>query len=230
MMVIPKHIAFIMDGNGRWAQQRGLPRSAGHKAGFEHIPDVLEICRDLGVQIVSAYAWSTENWGRPKPEVAFIVQSLENHLPRFVKELHTRGVRFVHSGSRDRLTSKALRVLDEAVELTKNNGPWAFNLAFNYGGRAELTHVVNELVMEGVQPKEISEASINARLWTAGLPDVDLVIRSGGDRRLSNFMLWQSARACLYVANSYWPDLTRSDVEGGIEYYNQVMVQEMGHG
>ncbi|MDY7079637.1 MAG: polyprenyl diphosphate synthase [Chloroflexota bacterium] len=225
MTVVPKHIAFIMDGNGRWAQQRGLPRSAGHKAGFEHIPNMLEICRDLGVQIVSAYAWSTENWGRPQPEVAFIVQSLEKHLPRLVQELHARGVRFVHSGSRDGLAAKALRVLDEAVALTKNNGPWVFNLAFNYGGRAELVHVVSELLAEQVQPETISEASINNRLWTAGLVDVDLVIRTGGDRRISNFMLWQSAYACIYVADAYWPDVARSDIEAGIEYYNQVMVK-----
>jgi undecaprenyl diphosphate synthase len=225
MMAVPKHIAFIMDGNGRWAQRRGLPRSAGHKAGLEHIPDVLEICHDLGVQIVSAFAWSTENWGRPKGEVEYIVRSLEKHLPRFVKELHSRGIRFVHSGSRDNLTPKALWVLDEAVELTQNNGSRVFNLAFNYGGRVELVHVVSELLAEQVQPETISEATINDRLWTAGLPDVDLVIRTGGDRRISNFMLWQSAYACIYIADAYWPDVARSDVEAGIRYYNQVMAK-----
>jgi undecaprenyl diphosphate synthase len=222
-MIIPKHIAFIMDGNGRWAQRRGLPRSAGHRAGFEHISDVLRICHDLGVQIVSAYAWSTENWGRPKAEVDFIVHSLETHLSRFVKELHTRGVRFVHGGSRDNLTEKALRVIDEAVELTRNNGPRVFNLAFNYGGRAELVRVASELAAEQVQPEAISEAVINARLWTAGLPDVDLVIRTGGDRRLSNFMLWQSAYACIYIADVCWPDIRRDDIEEGLKYYHQVV-------
>ncbi|MDY6875076.1 MAG: polyprenyl diphosphate synthase [Chloroflexota bacterium] len=225
MMTVPKHIAFIMDGNGRWAQRRGLPRSAGHKAGFEHIPDVLEICYGLDVQIVSAFAWSTENWKRPKVEVEYIVRSLEKHLPRFVKELHARDVRFVHSGSRDRLTAKALRVLDEAVSLTQNNGPWVFNIAFNYGGRAELVHVASELLAERARPEMVSEATINNRLWTAGLPDVDLVIRTGGDRRVSNFMLWQSAYACIYVADAYWPDVSRNDIEAGIRYYNQVMVK-----
>jgi len=222
-MVIPKHVAFIMDGNGRWAQRRGLPRSAGHRAGFEHIPDVLKMCHDLGVQTVSAYAWSTENWGRPKAEVDFIVHSLETHLARFVKELHTRGVRFVHGGSRDNLTAKALQVIDEAVELTRNNGPRVFNLAFNYGGRAELVRVASELAAEQAQPETISEAAINERLWTAGLPDVDLVIRTGGDRRLSNFMLWQSAYACIYIADACWPDVSRDDIEEGIKYYNQVV-------
>jgi len=222
-MIIPKHVAFIMDGNGRWAQRRGLPRSAGHKAGFEHIPDVLETCHDLGVQIVSAFAWSTENWGRPKPEVDFIVRSLETHLLRFVKELHAKGVCFVHSGSRDNLTAKALRVIDEAVELTRNNGPRVFNLAFNYGGRAELARVASDLAAEQAQPEAISEAAINDRLWTARLPDVDLVIRTGGDRRLSNFMLWQSAYACIHVADAYWPDTSRGDIEEGIRYYSQVV-------
>jgi undecaprenyl diphosphate synthase len=214
-----------MDGNGRWAQQRGLPRSAGHKAGFEHIPDVLEICHDLGIQIVSAFAWSTENWGRPKPEVDFIVQSLEKHLPRFVNELHAREVRFVHSGSRDNLSPKALQVVDKAVELTQNNGPSVFNLAFNYGGRAELVHVASELVAERAQPEAISEATINNRLWTAGLPDVDLLIRTGGDKRLSNFLLWQSTYACIYVADAYWPDVAKDDIQAGITYYHQVMTK-----
>lgn len=225
MMVIPKHIAFIMDGNGRWAQRRGLPRSAGHKAGFEHIPDVLEICHDFDVQIVSAFAWSTENWGRGEAEVNYILRSLENHLTRFVKELHAKGVRFVHSGNRDNLTAKGLQVLDAAVELTRSNGPEVFNLAFNYGGRAELVRVASELMAERVQPETITEATINDRLWTAGLPDVDLVIRTGGDRRLSNFMLWQSAHACVYVTDSYWPDVSRDDIEAGIKYYSQVMVE-----
>ncbi len=224
-MVVPRHIAFIMDGNGRWAQQRGMPRSAGHKAGFEHSPDVLEACHEFGVQVVSAYAWSTENWGRAKAEVNYIMRSLEKHLLRFVKELHTRGVRFVHSGSRDRLTSKALRALDEAVELTKNNGPEIFNMAFNYSGRAELAHAARELITENVPSAAISEAVINDHLWTAGLPDVDLVFRTGGDRRMSNFMLWQSAHACIYVADAYWPDVSRQDIEAGIAYYNRVMVK-----
>jgi undecaprenyl diphosphate synthase len=224
-LVSPNHIAFIMDGNGRWARLRGMPRSAGHKAGFEHIPDVLEACHDLGVQVVSAYAWSTENWGRAKAEVDYIVRSLERHLLRFVKELHQRSVRFVHSGSRDNLTKKSLQVLDEAVEMTANDGPEIFNLAFNYGGRAELAHVTSKMVAEGMHPEAISEITINERLWTAGLPDVDLVFRTGGDRRVSNFMLWQSAYACIYVADVYWPDVSREDVEAGIAYYNRVMVK-----
>jgi undecaprenyl diphosphate synthase len=221
-MIVPRHIAFIMDGNGRWARRRGLPRSAGHKAGLEHIPDVLEICHDLGVQVVSGYAWSTENWSRPQAEVRYIMHALEKHLPRFIKELHKRGVRFVHSGQPDNLTPKALRQLDDAVKLTRDNGPSVFNFAFNYGGRAELVHATRRLLAEGVGADAVSEAAINARLWTAGLPDVDLMIRTGGDHRLSNFLLWQSAYACIHIVSAYWPEIARNDIERGIKYYTRV--------
>jgi undecaprenyl diphosphate synthase len=214
-----------MDGNGRWAQQHGLPRSAGHQAGFELIPDILDICHDIGIQIVSGFAWSTENWTRPEPEVNYIISSLERHLPRFVRELHKRNVRFVHSGSRDNLTAKALQVLDNAVELTQNNGPEVFNLVFNYGMRAELVYVTRELLTKQVSPEIVSEATINDHLWTAGLPDIDLVIRTSGEYRLSNFLLWQSAYACVYVTRTYWPDMDQSDIEEAIRYYNQIMVR-----
>jgi undecaprenyl diphosphate synthase len=224
-MIVPRHIGLIMDGNGRWAQQRGLSRSAGHKAGFEHIPHVLEICHDLGIPIVSAYAWSTENWNRPKAEVGYIMRSLEKHLPEFVRELHQRGVRFMHSGRRDELTPKALQVLDEAVALTQQNGPEIFNFVFNYVGRAELVSVTRRLVAEHVQPERVSESTINHYLWTSGLPDVDLVIRTSGEQRLSNFLLWQSAHACVYVTQAYWPDVSRDDVEAAVQYYNQAMVK-----
>ena len=142
-MLVPKHIGFIMDGNGRWALERGMHRSAGHKAGYEKIPKVVEICHNHGVQIVSGYAWSTENWKRPQAEVEYIMRSLEKHLPKFVKELHQRNVRFVHCGSRERIPRKALKAIDDGEKLTKDNGPWVFNFVFNYGGRAELVHVVN---------------------------------------------------------------------------------------
>ena len=163
-MLVPKHIGFIMDGNGRWATRRGMPRSAGHKAGYEKIPEVLEICHDMGVHIISGYAWSTENWGRPKAEVEYIMQSLEKRLPRFVKELHKRSVRFIHCGSRENMSEEALRVIDEAVKLTKDNGPWVFNFAFNYGGRAELVHVVRSVIDEGIRPENVSKNSIEKHL------------------------------------------------------------------
>jgi len=224
-MSVPKHIGLIMDGNGRWAQQRGLSRSAGHKAGFENIPRVLEICHELGIQIVSAYAWSTENWNRPKAEVGYIMRSLEKHLPEFVSELHQRDVRFVHSGRRDELSSKALKALDEAISLTQQNGPEIFNFVFNYGARAELVNAARELLAENVEPETVTESTINQQLWTTGLPDVDLVVRSSGEQGISNFLLWQSAYTCIYVTQAYWPEVGRDDIEAAVKTYNQVMVE-----
>lgn len=222
-MLIPKHIAFIMDGNGRWATEKGWPRSAGHKAGYEHIPNVLEICHQLGVEIVSGYAWSTENWGRPKQESAFILRALEKHLPRFVDELHSRKVRFIHSGFTASLTPKARKRLEEARVLTAENRGGVFNLAYNYGGRAEIIHAVRQLMTAVPGREALMVEDIESHLFTAGLPDVDLVIRTGGDRRLSNFMLWQSAYAVFYVTENYWPAITQNDIESGIKYYNKVM-------
>lgn len=222
MMPVPRHIGFIMDGNGRWATQRGMPRSAGHKAGYEKIPQVLEICQDLGIYIVSGYAWSTENWGRPKAEVEYIMRSLEKQLPRFVRELHKRSVRFTHCGSRENMSGKALRVIDEAVELTQDNGPWVFNFVFNYGGRAELVHVAQSVMNKGGRPENVSKDSIEKHLWSARLPDVDLLIRTGGDYRTSNFMLWQTAYAHFYFVDNYWPAITKKDIENGIAYYNKI--------
>lgn len=224
-MLIPKHTAFIMDGNGRWATERGLPRSAGHKAGYEHIPDVLKTCHELGIEIVSAYAWSTENWGRPKQESAFILRAVEKHLPRFVEELHRRQVRFVHSGFGHDLTAKARRRLEEAVTLTAANTGGIFNLAYNYGGRAEIVHAIRQLLREASPGDGLAAKDIEAHLFTAGLPDVDLVIRTGGDKRLSNFLLWQSAYATVYVVDRYWPALAVEDIEAGIQYYNQVLAK-----
>ena len=224
-MKIPKHIGFIMDGNGRWATERGLPRSAGHKAGFEKIPEVLKTCRELGIHIVSGYAWSTENWTRPKPEVDYIMQSLEKHLPRFVDELHKQNVRFIHSGSREKMSARALEVIDNAISLTKDNGPWTFNFLFNYGGRAELLHATKQIINSEINPKNISESLVEKSLWSEDLPGVDLLVRTGGDRRISNFMLWQTANTSLYFINSYWPAITKKDIEKGIAHYNHADIK-----
>ena len=221
-MVVPDHIALIMDGNGRWARTHGKARSAGHKVGYEHIPKVLEICQELGVSYVSGYAWSTENWGRPSAEVQFIMRALEKHLPRFVRELHGRGVRFVHSGRRQDLSVKALAVLDEAVTLTKDNGLPVFNLAFNYGGRDEIIQATRNILQEEVPAEQIDQQSFAAHLYTIDMPDVDLIIRTGGDKRLSNFLLWQSAYACLFIVDHYWPAVNREDINNAVAYYNQV--------
>jgi len=220
-MKLPRHLAFIMDGNGRWARERGLPRSAGHKAGYEHIPKVLEMCDDLGVRVVSGYAWSTENWGRPKPEVEFIMNVLEKHLPKFIAKLDERNVRFMHCGISENLSPEALNALKEGEALTKQNGNGVFNLVFNYGGRAEIVHAAQQIIKNHIQPEEICEKTVGDYLLTAGLPDVDLVFRTGGDWRMSNFLLWQSAYACIYIAEVYWPALSRGEIEEGVHYYNR---------
>lgn len=220
-MNIPNHIGFIMDGNRRWAHKRGLTKSDGHKKGFEQISDVLETCNDLGIPIVSVYCWSTENWSRPAEEVNYIMSALEEHLPRFANELNERGFRFVHSGRRERIPAKTMQVIDQAVALTKDNGPSVLNLLFNYGGRAELVDSVKKIIKENVSLDQISETTISKNLWACELPDVDLVIRTGGDKRLSNFMLWQTSKACIYVTDTFWPDISRKDITSGIRSFNK---------
>lgn len=224
--IIPRHIAFIMDGNGRWATMRGLQRSVGHKYGREHILTVAEMCYDLGVQVISCFAWSTENWNRPPAEVDYIMRSTEKHLLRFVHQLHAKKIRFMHTGSRHELPESVLRVIDAAVELTRSHTERVFNLVLNYSGRTELLDVARQMLAQPLTAEEISETTINARLWTAGLPDVDLLFRSSGEQRISNYMLWQSAHAHLHVCNTYWPMITKQDIEQGIESYNRNLGQE----
>jgi undecaprenyl diphosphate synthase len=218
-MIIPKHVGFIMDGNGRWAIERGLPRRAGHRAGLEHIRHVLNVCHEHGIDIVSGYLWSTENWSRPKDEVRHIRYLLRTFGKRFADELHAAGVRIVHSGSRHGLSETELQIIDYAVELTQKNGPRIFNLVFNYGGRAELIHAAQQLCTHGLSPEDITEATITAQLYTAGLPDIDLIIRAGGDQRSSNFLLWQSSYAWFYTVPHYWPALDEHDVDAALHYY-----------
>ncbi|MFP4441097.1 MAG: polyprenyl diphosphate synthase [Chloroflexaceae bacterium] len=224
--IIPRHIAFIMDGNGRWATMRGLQRSVGHKYGREHILTVAEMCYDLGVQVISCFAWSTENWNRPPAEVDYIMRSTEKHLLRFVHQLHAKKIRFMHTGSRHELPESVLRVIDAAVELTRSHTERVFNLVLNYSGRTELLEVARQMLAQPLTAEEISETTISARLWTAGLPDVDLLFRSSGEQRISNYMLWQSAHAHLHVCNTYWPMITKQDIEQGIESYNRNLGQE----
>jgi undecaprenyl diphosphate synthase len=218
---IPKHIAFIMDGNGRWAQARGLPRSAGHKAGLDRIQTVLRECYEKGVKIVSVFAWSTENWSRPQREVSYVMRTLEKHLPRLVKALHEENVRFVHIGSMDRLSIRAQEVLGWACNHTRNNGPFTFNLAFNYGGRDDILHALRKLISQKVPTEKITEAMLDEYLYTSGIPDVDLLIRSGGEKRISNFMLWQIATAYIYFTDTFWPDMGEREIHEAIKSFDE---------
>jgi undecaprenyl diphosphate synthase len=219
--IIPRHIAFIMDGNGRWAKMRGLQRSAGHKYGREHILKVAEMTFDFGVQVISCFAWSTENWQRPQAEVDYIMQSTEKHLLRFARQLDAKKIRFVHTGSRAELPAGVLRVIDESVALTSRHSERIFNLVLNYSGRTELLDVARQLLAQTDAGEPISVDSIQQRLWTAPLPDVELLFRSSGEQRISNYMLWQSAHAHLYVTDTHWPLISRGDIEAGIDSYNR---------
>ncbi|MFC1736437.1 polyprenyl diphosphate synthase [Candidatus Hydrogenedentota bacterium] len=220
-MLIPRHIAFIMDGNGRWGEAHGLSRSAGHKAGLERIEHVLLLCRDLGVEIVSVFAWSSENWSRPKKEVDYIMRLLENRLPRAVDRLREEKIRFFHSGDRAQLTSKALKVLKRATEITQDNSSLVFNFAFNYGGRDDILNAVRKIVSAQIPAGSITEDIFARNLWSHPLPDIDLLVRCGAEKRLSNFMLWQSAYSEIYLTDVYWPDMGRLEIHKAIRQFGR---------
>ena len=209
-----------MDGNGRWAQAQGLSRSKGHKAGFDNIQRVLRACYNKGIEIVSVFAWSTENWSRPPREVRYIMRALEIHLPRLVNALHEEKIRFNHIGGIGRLSLRAQEVLKWANYLTKDNGPKTFNFAFNYGGRDDIIHSLRMIVAQKIHPDRITEAVIDKYLYTGNQSDVDLLIRSGGERRVSNFMLWQIATAYIYFTDIYWPDIGENEISDAIKQFH----------
>lgn len=210
-----------MDGNRRWAARRGLPREAGHHAGLNHIRTVLPICFGLGIEIVSGYLWSAENWARPQAEVAHMLSLLRAFGMDFARELHEQGVRIVHSGSREGLLGADLGVIDEAVALTRHNGPATFNIVFNYSGRDDLVSAARRIAALGVPPAAITEETVATALGTP-LPDLDLVVRTAGEQRLSNFLLWQCADAVMHVTEVLWPDVTQREIEHAIRSYQRL--------
>ncbi|NPA91120.1 MAG: isoprenyl transferase [Chloroflexi bacterium] len=216
---IPRHIGIIMDGNGRWAKARGLPRLAGHRAGTQNIRRVLEACRDFGVEVLTIYAFSTENWQRPPREVEGLMRLLSLSIHKQLKELDEEGVQIRHCGRLEGVMPRLRRRIEEAVERTKDNNRIILNVAFNYGGRAEILDAVRAIVREGIPPEEIDEEVFSAHLYTAGLPDPDLIIRTSGEYRLSNFLIWQAAYAEFYVTPAYWPDFDRQELMKAIRDY-----------
>jgi undecaprenyl diphosphate synthase len=213
LMSAPRHLGLIMDGNRRWAQAHGLPAFVGHRRGARRLHPILEACYSHGVQVVSVYALSTENrHSRSRTEVKLLLDLLASEGQRLVDHLDRAGVRFVHSGERQDLPATAGDFLQQAADQTRDNGPQVFNLAFNYGGRAELVRACRRLLAEGIAPEAIDESHITAQLYTAGLPDMDLVLRTGGDNRLSNFFPWQCNQARLYITDTYWPALSVSEL------------------
>jgi len=221
MSPIPHHIGIIMDGNGRWAQEHGLPRLEGHRAGTENIRRVLRACGELGVKVVTIYAFSTENWYRPRDEVKGLMGILERVLEDEVANLHREGVKLRHIGELEGLSDRLRGAVLRAMELTKDNTRLTLNVAFNYGGRAEIIHAVREIMEEGVDPATINEELFGRYLYTAGLPDPDLIIRTGGEMRLSNFLIWQSAYAEYYSTSTYWPDFDKTELTKALHEFAQ---------
>ena len=218
---VPVHVAIIMDGNGRWAQQRGLSRQAGHRAGTENIRRIIETFGECGVKVLTLYAFSTENWGRPKAEVRALMRLLGRVLNREIRTLHEHGVRLVHLGRLDALDPDIRRKVEDAIELTRDNDQMTVAVAFNYGGRAEILDAVRRMLEDHVRPDEVDEALFGSYLYTAGLPDPDLIIRTAGEMRLSNFLLWQSAYAEYYSTPTYWPDFDDREIALALEAYSQ---------
>jgi undecaprenyl diphosphate synthase len=218
---IPQHVAIIMDGNGRWAQARGMPRPQGHRAGTENLRRVLEAAGEFGIQVLTLYAFSTENWSRPAAEVNALLLLAQRMIDRELDELHRQGVRIRHIGRREGIPGGLLRRIERAEELTRDNATLILNIAFNYGGRADIVDAVRALVREGVAPEGIDEAAIGASLTTAGLPDPDLVIRTAGEMRLSNFLIWQAAYAEYYSTATLWPDFDREELYKALLAYQE---------
>ncbi len=218
---VPTHVAIIMDGNGRWARERGLPRLAGHRAGVENLRAVLEASVEFGIKYLTIYAFSTENWKRPVEEVRGLIRILEEVIDREVTELHQNGVQLRHVGELDRLSPELQRKVIQAIELTRNNTRLVLNVAWNYGGRAEIIHAIQQMIGDGVAPQDVDEELVSQYLYTAGCPDPDLIIRTSGELRVSNFLIWQSAYAEWYISPTYWPDFGREELLKALRDYAQ---------
>jgi undecaprenyl diphosphate synthase len=220
---VPNHVAFIMDGNGRWASSRGLPRTEGHRQGLEALRKIIRHAALRGVGIVTIYSFSTENWSRPEPEVRFLMGLLRRFVQRDLSELHRENIRIRIIGERDNLDAGILKLLLDAEELTRNNTGMELVVAFNYGARQELTAAVKKLcekVARGeIEPSAISESHISAELDTVGLPDPDLIVRTSGELRLSNFLLWQAAYTELYFSDLMWPDFDEAALDQALECF-----------
>jgi undecaprenyl diphosphate synthase len=221
LAAVPHHIGIIMDGNGRWAQARGWPRLAGHQAGVDNIRRILECCVQHGVKALTVYAFSTENWHRPPEEVNGLMRLLGLTIQRQLGELHQNGVRILHSGRMDGISQQLQKQIRHALEVTQHNDRIFLNVAFNYGGRAEILDAVRHLIDDGVKPDALTEELFSKYLYTSDLPDPDLIIRTGGEWRLSNFLIWQAAYAEYYTTPTYWPDFNEEELYKALYEYSQ---------
>jgi undecaprenyl diphosphate synthase len=218
---IPKHIGIIMDGNGRWATERGLPRIAGHHAGVENVRRILKKSAEYGIKVLTIYAFSTENWQRPLDEVNGLMRLLGLTIQRELTDLHKNGVRILHSGRLDGINQHLQTQVQRAVEVTQHNDRIVLNVAFNYGGRAEILDAMRRALADGIEPNALTEENFSRYLYTSTLPDPDLIIRTGGEWRLSNFLIWQAAYAEYYTTPTYWPDFDEAELDKALYEYTR---------
>jgi len=218
---IPLHVAIIMDGNGRWAISRGLPRLAGHRAGTENLRRVIRASVEFGVKYLTIYAFSTENWGRPPEEVQGLMRILEDVIDKELRELHEEGVQLRHIGRLERLDPKIQAKVLKAIELTKNNERLILNVAFNYGGRDEIVNAIQHMIEDEVSADDVNDDLVSKYMYTAGVPDPDLIIRTSGELRVSNFLIWQAAYSEWYITPTYWPDFDKEEYHRALEAFAQ---------
>ena len=218
---VPVHIAIIMDGSGRWARRRGLPRIAGHRAGAENLRRIINACVEFGVKILTIYAFSTENWGRPESEVRGLMKIFARVLDQELDDLHEQGVCLHHLGDLTGIDPALQEKVRNALNLTQHNDRLILNVAFNYGGRAEILHAMRQMLADNISPDALNEEMVSSYLFTHGLPDPDLVIRTSGELRISNFLIWQAAYAEYYPTPAYWPDFGREELYEAIIAFNQ---------
>lgn len=222
---IPQHVAIIMDGNGRWAKERGLARTAGHRQGVERIREVISAASELGIKIITFFTFSTENWDRPKKEVSLLMRYLNNFLEREIRDLNKNNIRFKVIGRDEPLPKYLQEKIKRAEETTRSNSGLTVVMALNYGSKQEIVDAIknfSQKVLKGeVIPEDLDERNFNEYLYTAGLPEPDLLIRTSGEMRISNFLLWQLAYSELYFPKKYWPDFHKEDLNKAIEVYQR---------
>ena len=217
----PRHVAIIMDGNGRWARSRGLPRAAGHRQGTENLREILRAAVEFGIEVLTLYAFSTENWKRPRAEVRVLMDTLELVIDRELRELDEQGVQIRHIGELEGIPASLQRKIRKAVARTRHNRCIVLNVALNYGGRDEIVRALRRIVADGIPAEAIDEALVDRYMYTSQLPDPDLIIRTSGEKRLSNFLVWQGCYSEYHFTSVYWPDFGREHLLAALDEYGR---------
>ena len=218
---VPRHVAIIMDGNGRWAKARGLPRLAGHRAGTENLRTIIRASAKFGIEYLTLYAFSTENWSRPKAEISGLMHILADVIDKELMELKEEGARLLHVGHLDGLPKNLQEKVRHAIELTKDNTRITIVIAFNYGGRDEIINAIKNMIRDDLEPDDVDESLVSSYMFTSGLPDPDLVIRTSGELRTSNFLTWQSVYSEWYFPEVYWPDFNEEELRKALDHFSE---------